>query len=141
MTSTLKKEDGSIMVVALLILVLLTIIGFSATSNSNSELNIASNAQLHKMAFYTAESGWIVMADWLDDQFPLPMLNLGSDDFRGSNGVDDDADGDTDEFDENVDFSSGQWNQGVDGLDNDADGLVDLVLSDPLKALKPFWGK
>ena len=83
MTAIIKKDDGSIMVAALLMLVLLTIIGVSATTMSNSELNITANAQLHKMAFFTAESGWHVMVNWLDDQYPLPTVNLGSDDSEG----------------------------------------------------------
>jgi hypothetical protein len=91
--ATLKKDDGSVMVAAMLILVLLTIIGISATTMSNSELNITSNAQLHKMAFFTAESGWLVMADWLDDQYPLPTVNLGSDGFEGTDASDNDLDG------------------------------------------------
>ncbi len=41
--ATFKKNDGSVMVAALLILVLLTIIGISATTMSNSELNITAN--------------------------------------------------------------------------------------------------
>jgi Tfp pilus assembly protein PilX len=56
-TAILKRDDGSVIVAAMMILVLLTIIGISATSTSNTELNITSNAQLHKMAFFTAESG------------------------------------------------------------------------------------
>ena len=51
-----KKEEGSIMVVALLILVLLTIIGLAATNTSKIELNISGNEKLHKMAFYAAEA-------------------------------------------------------------------------------------
>jgi len=58
----LKNEKGSAIIVALLVLVLLTIIGMSATSNSNTELQITTNSQLYKMAFYAAESGWQEMA-------------------------------------------------------------------------------
>ncbi len=123
--SVLKNDEGLIVPAALLVLVLLTIVGITATSTSNIELDIAKNAQLHKMAFYAAESGWLVTADWLDDQYPMPTVNFGSDNFRGSNGTDDDGDGETDEHDEHIDFSSGQWNQSSDGVDNDGDGAVD----------------
>ena len=51
-----KKEEGSVLVVALLILVLLTIIGLAATNTSKIELNISGNEKLHKMAFYAAEA-------------------------------------------------------------------------------------
>lgn len=124
--TTLKNEAGSVIVAAMLILVLLTIIGIAATSTSNTELNITSNAQLHKMAFFTAESGWHVMADWLDDQYPLPTVNLGSDNFEGTDGINNDGDGLTDEHDENIDFTNLQFVQGpIDGDDNDGDGVID----------------
>ena len=123
--ATFKNNDGSVIVAAMLILVLLTIIGISATSMSNSELNITSNAQLHKMAFFTAESGWHVMADWLDDQYPLPTVNLGSDDFEGTDTSDNDGDGLTNETDEYIKFTTAQYDLGSDGNDNDFDGGTD----------------
>jgi PilX N-terminal len=125
MISILKKEDGSVIVAALLILVLLTIIGISAVSTSNTELNITSNAQLHKMAFFMAESGWHVMADWLDDEYPLPTQNLGTDNWMAFDGIDNDGDGDSDEHDENLGFTASQYNLGSDGIDNDGDGSTD----------------
>lgn len=95
-----KREDGSVIVTALLVLVLLTILGISAVSTSNSELNIATNGQLHQMAFFTAESGWHVMVDWLDDQYPLPTANLGSSDIGTSDGIDNNSNGVVDEANE-----------------------------------------
>ena len=126
-TAILKRDDGSVIVAALMILVLLTIIGISAIGTSNTELNITSNVQLHKTAFFTAESGWLVMTGWLDDQYPLPTVPLGSDEFRGSNGIDDDGDGLTDELDEYIAFTTSQFNQGSDSADNDGDGLIDEI--------------
>ena len=123
--ATFKNNNGSVMVAAMLILVLLTIIGISATTMSNSELNITSNAQLHKMAFFTAESGWHVMADWLDDQYPLPTVNLGSDDFEGTDTTDNDGDGSTNEHDEYIKFTTAQYDLGSDSIDNDFDGGTD----------------
>ena len=123
----LKKEDGSVIIAALLILVLLTIIGISATSTSNMELNITSNAQLHKMSFFMAESGWHVMADWLDDQYPMPTLNLAS--RTEPDNHDNDDDGTIDEIDEQMDFTESQYDKGFvegsDGIDNDGDGDID----------------
>jgi hypothetical protein len=104
--ATFNTDDGSVMVAALLILVLLTIIGISATTMSNSELNITTNMQLHKMAFFTAESGWHVMTDWLDDQYPLPTVDLGSDKSDGEDSTDNDGDGLTDELDEYILFTT-----------------------------------
>ena len=52
-----KNEDGSVLIVALLILVFLTIIGISATTTTNIEIQIAGNEKFHKIAFYHADSG------------------------------------------------------------------------------------
>ena len=123
----LKNENGSVIVAAMLILVLLTIIGISATSISNSELNITSNTQLHKMSFFVAESGWHVMTDWLDDQYPLPTVDLGSDDWRGSDTINNDPGEDSvvDEHNEWIDFTNAQWQEGFDGDDDNGNGVDD----------------
>lgn len=53
----LKNEDGSVLVLALVMLVLLTLLGIAVTTTSIIELQIANNDRLHKTAFYTAEAG------------------------------------------------------------------------------------
>jgi hypothetical protein len=53
----LQNEEGSVIVVVLFILVIVTLIGISDTSNTVVELQIASNDQLQKIAFYNADSG------------------------------------------------------------------------------------
>jgi Tfp pilus assembly protein PilX len=53
----LNNDRGSVIVAALMILVLLTIIGFAATNMSSTELNISTNSLLYERAFYTAEAG------------------------------------------------------------------------------------
>ena len=53
----LKEEDGSVLVIALILLVLLTVIGISASTTSEVELQIAGNEKFHKMAFYAADGG------------------------------------------------------------------------------------
>ena len=105
MTALLKKDQGSVIVAAMLILVLLTIIGIAATSTSRTELNITSNTQLHKMAFFTAESGWQHLTNWLDDQYPLPTQDIGSKlkDPEGTDIEDNDLDGLFNEPDEAID--------------------------------------
>ena len=57
-----KNEDGSVMVVAILILALLTIIGIAAMSTTNVELKISGNEKSYKMALYAAEAarGYVV---------------------------------------------------------------------------------
>ncbi|MGD2187062.1 MAG: PilX N-terminal domain-containing pilus assembly protein [Desulfobacterales bacterium] len=77
MKPILKNENGSAILVALLVLVLLTIIGMSATSNSNTELKITTNSQLYKTAFYAAESGWQELAVQIVQTNPSDSVNLG----------------------------------------------------------------
>jgi hypothetical protein len=112
MTTLLKKDQGSVIVAAMLILVLLTIIGIAAISTSRTELNITSNTQLHKMAFVTAESGWQHLTNWLDDEYPLPTQNIGSKliDPEGFDIEDNDLDGLFNEPDEAIDdYDSAQY--------------------------------
>jgi len=56
-TSIIKNQQGSIIVIAMIILSLLTIIGISATNMSTTEVQVSTNALLHNIAFYTADSG------------------------------------------------------------------------------------
>ena len=51
-----KNDGGSVMVVAILILALLTIIGIAAMSTTNVELKISGNEKSYKMALYAAEA-------------------------------------------------------------------------------------
>ena len=53
----LNNDRGSVIVAALMMLALLTIIGFAATNMSSTELNISTNSLLYERAFYTAEAG------------------------------------------------------------------------------------
>jgi hypothetical protein len=52
-----NNEKGSILLISLLILVLLTIIGIAATNTSTIEILISGNDKLHKMAFHEADGG------------------------------------------------------------------------------------
>ena len=56
-TSIQNNQQGSVIVIAMIVLVLLTVVGISATTTSTTEVQISSNALLHNIAFYTAESG------------------------------------------------------------------------------------
>ena len=53
----LTNDRGSVIVAALMMLALLTIIGFAATNMSSTELDISTNSLLYERAFYTAEAG------------------------------------------------------------------------------------
>ncbi len=56
-TSIIHNQQGPVMIVAMVILVLLTIIGIAATNTSTTEVQISTNAVLHNVALYTADSG------------------------------------------------------------------------------------
>jgi hypothetical protein len=53
----LNNEDGSVLIVALIMLVLLTLIGISATTTSEIETKIAGNERVFKRNLYLAEAG------------------------------------------------------------------------------------
>ena len=76
----LKNEEGSALLLALLILVLLTLMGISATTTSTIEVQMAGSEKFYELAFYSAESGWQRALNWLDGQYPGPIENLGWDD-------------------------------------------------------------
>lgn len=52
-----KDEEGSLMVVALLVLVILTLIGMTAAGTTQKEIRIAGNQKDHRIAFHHADSG------------------------------------------------------------------------------------
>ncbi|MBN1932203.1 MAG: pilus assembly PilX N-terminal domain-containing protein [Desulfobacterales bacterium] len=75
----LKNEKGSTIVISLMILVLLTVIGISATHTSTVETLISTNDLFNKITFYAAESGWQISVNWLDSQYPLSTIDGGLD--------------------------------------------------------------
>ena len=52
-----KNEQGSVIIMAIMILALLTIIGISAINTSSNEQHLAVNTLLYERAFYAAEGG------------------------------------------------------------------------------------
>ena len=71
----LKNEEGMVVVVALMILVLLTIFGISTTSTSNTELSIAGAERVYQQNFYKAEGASIEAVELMES---LSNPNLGS---------------------------------------------------------------
>jgi Tfp pilus assembly protein PilX len=53
----LKNEDGTVLIVALLMLILLTVVGISASTISSIDIQIAGNEKLYKTVFYAADGG------------------------------------------------------------------------------------
>ena len=52
-----RNEDGSTLIIVVLILLLGTLIGIFATNTSTIEIQISGNDKFHKIAFYGADSG------------------------------------------------------------------------------------
>lgn len=63
----LSNENGSVLVVALIMLVLLTLIGISATTTSEIETKIAGNERAFKRNLYLAEAGSMHCAQDLEE--------------------------------------------------------------------------
>ena len=56
-TSIINNQQGSVILMAIIVLAMLSIIGIAATSTSTTEVQVSTNAMLHNIAFYTADSG------------------------------------------------------------------------------------
>ena len=54
----LNNQNGSILLIGLLVISLVTIIGVAALTTSNLELQIAANDKVHQIAFYHAEGAY-----------------------------------------------------------------------------------
>jgi hypothetical protein len=64
----LVKENGSVLIVALILLVLLTLMGISATMNTDIELQIAGNELIARTNFYRAEAAAMENIQVLDNE-------------------------------------------------------------------------
>ena len=60
------NEEGTVLIIALLMLVLLTVIGISASTISNIELQVAGNEKFYKIALYAADGGTEAGAELLE---------------------------------------------------------------------------
>ena len=78
-TSICVNQNGSALLLALLILMMLTLMGISATTTSTIGVQLAGNEKNHEMAFYAAESGWQEALNWLDTQYPGVTQEVGWD--------------------------------------------------------------
>jgi hypothetical protein len=53
----LKNEDGSVVVIAMVVLVLITMLGIWSSNTSTIEVQIAANEKDQKLVFYAADAG------------------------------------------------------------------------------------
>ncbi len=65
-------EGGFVLIGALLILMLLVVIGISATTNTSLELQIAGNDRTHKETFYQADGGSQFAARLIEESLGTP---------------------------------------------------------------------
>ncbi|PXF60360.1 MAG: hypothetical protein C4B58_00555 [Deltaproteobacteria bacterium] len=86
----LRDKDGSALVIALMILVILTLIGIAATNTSIIEMQIAGNEKAYKEAFYKADAGvsYVVATYPSVSSYPISVDidNDGNDDFKVDKG-------------------------------------------------------
>ena len=67
MIAPLNNEEGSAIVIALMVLVMLTMIGIVSTDNTVVELQIVRNEALLRDNFYRSESAALELARWMED--------------------------------------------------------------------------
>jgi hypothetical protein len=89
--SCLRDEKGIAMVVALVILLVLTLIGFSSISTTTFESNIAGNERSATDAFYAAEGCLQMGVNQLPDTAAIAVTALGTDSRCWSGGPTDKA--------------------------------------------------
>ncbi len=77
--SKICNEKGSVLNIALLILLITFLIGLYSSKSTTTDIRITSNEKSEKTAFYAAEGGWQVGVEWLDSQYPLVSDNRGLD--------------------------------------------------------------
>jgi hypothetical protein len=68
-----RNEDGFLLVLTMFVLVVLTLIGISATNLSRIEMQIAGNDRVHKETFYQADGGTEVGANLLEENISCPV--------------------------------------------------------------------
>ncbi len=69
---TTTSEKGSVIIVAVFVLSILTVMGLAATTTTTIELQVAQNQRDYVQNFYVADSGWKEMANWLNGMAAPP---------------------------------------------------------------------
>jgi len=67
LSRSITSEEGSVLVISVVILALLTVIGIAATSTTSIELQIAGNEKTYKENFYQAEGAAMMLVRVLED--------------------------------------------------------------------------
>jgi len=131
----IANQNGSMILIAMMLLVMLTIMGITSTSTSIVENRIAVNQQLHKMAFNHADSGIYATAKivgaTVDDGDTLSATGFGFEYNPELYGIDDD---DPDAFYDQIagldGYDEGQWDIRYVLESNACSGNVCVVRAD-----------
>lgn len=80
LSSPIESENGSAIVVALLVLVLLTIFGMTSLTTTDNELQVVKGERDYLQDFYVSDSAWKEGGGWLDNQGnPPDFINTDAD--------------------------------------------------------------
>jgi len=72
------KEEGSVVVIALMILVVLTLLGIMATRTATTDIRIAANETIYKKNFYVAEAAvWREALEIGRGNYPVVTISSG----------------------------------------------------------------
>ena len=104
-----KGENGVVVVIALIMLVFLTLLGISASSTTQTEMNIARNENGFRQNLYSAECAAMAGAQALENETDVSVLEGLSPDWLHGSLPDSDIRSDT-----NWDPSNGHSNQVLD---------------------------
>lgn len=66
----LNDQNGSALIIAIMFLLMVTIIGIAAMNTSTTEVQIATNDNLHKLTFYEADGGTEIGQEMIEINFP-----------------------------------------------------------------------
>jgi type II secretory pathway component PulK len=69
-----NREDGVVVVLALMMLVFLTVLGISATRTSQTEIRIAQNENMFRQNLYLAECAAMAGAQALENETDISIL-------------------------------------------------------------------
>jgi type IV pilus assembly protein PilX len=104
-----KREDGVVVVIALIMLVFLTLLGISATRTTQTEIHIARNENILRQNLYSAECAAMAGAQTLENETDISILEDFSPNWLHSILPDSDIRSDT-----NWDPANGHSNQVLD---------------------------
>lgn len=70
----IQNEKGSVIIIAVVMLVLITIMGLSVSRLADVDVQIAKNEREYVQDFYAADSAWREAIQWLDTRASVPGL-------------------------------------------------------------------